>query len=219
MNDQPNETVKAACSQCNSSTQHEVLRAQTETGSTENVGWYRVEHQIIQCMGCRNICFRQSTRTSEDIGLDGQPEEYVVIYPDPAKRQAAVDVWMLPDNVRALYQETLACMNSDAKTLAAAGLRAVVEATCIDQGCATGNLKSKIDGLVTNGVFLRRDADYLHQHRFLGNEAVHELTAPPAGEFEIALKILEHLLTTIYIVPGLDKKLRKLRTDRGAQVQ
>jgi hypothetical protein len=39
------------------------------------------------------------------------------------------------------------------------------------------------------------------------------------GEFEIALKILEHLLTTIYIVPGLDKKLRKLRTDRGAKVQ
>ena len=110
-------------------------------------------------------------------------------------------------------------MNSNAGTLAAAGLRAVVEATCIDQGCTTGDLKSKIDGLVTKGVFLKRDADYLHQHRFLGNEAVHELTAPPPDEFEIALQILEHLLTTIYVVRGLDKKLRKLRKGRGAKVQ
>ena len=219
MSDQSKETVKAACSQCKSPTQHEVLRAQTETGSTENVSWYRVEHQIIQCMGCRNICFRQSTRTSEDTDLHGQPEEYVAIYPDPAKRQASIEGWMLPDNVRALYRETLACLNSDAMALAAAGLRAVAEATCSDQGCTAGNLKSKIDGLVTNEIFLRREADYLHQHRFLGNEAVHELTAPPKDEFEIALKILEHLLTTIYVLPGLDKKLRKLRTDRGAQVR
>ncbi len=57
---------------------------------------------------------------------------------------------------------------------------------------ASGDLKSKINGLVANGTFLRRDADYLHPHRFLGNEAVHELTAPPIDEFEIALKILEH---------------------------
>ena len=219
MSDQTRKTVKAVCSQCKSPTQHEVLRSQTETGSTEDVSWYSVEHQIVQCMGCRNICFRKSTRTSEGTDLNGQPEEYVEILPDPAQRKAAVDVWMLPDNVRTLYQETLACLNSDAKTLAAAGVRAVVEATCIDQGCTTCNLKSKIDGLVANGTFLRRDADYLHQHRFLGNEAVHELTAPPIEELEIALKILEHLLTTIYILPGLDKKLRKLRTTRGAQVQ
>jgi hypothetical protein len=115
------------------------------------VGWYSVEHQIIQCMGCRNICFRKYPH-SEDVDLDGQPEEYILIYPDPTKRQAALDVWMLPDNVRALYQETLACLNSEAQILAAAGLRAVVEATCIDQGCTAGNLKSKIDGLVTNGL-------------------------------------------------------------------
>jgi hypothetical protein len=163
--------------------------------------------------------FQEVNPHSEDVDLDGQPEEYILIYPDPTKRQAALDVWMLPDNVRALYQETLACLNSEAQILAAAGLRAVVEATCIDQGCTAGNLKSKIDGLVTNGVFLGRNADYLHQHRFLGNEAVHEFTAPPMGEFEIALKILEHLLTTIYVVPGLDKQLRKLRTARGAQVR
>lgn len=219
MSDQSRKSVEAVCSQCKSLTQHEIVRSQTETGSTEDVSWYSVEHQIIRCMGCRNICFMRSTRSSENTDLHGQPEKLVEIYPDPAQWQPAVEIWMLPDNVRTLYQETLSCLNSDAKTLAAAGLRAVVEATCIEQRCTTGNLKSKIDGLVANGTFLQRDADYLHQHRLLGNEAVHELTAPPIDEFEIALKILEHLLTTIYIVPRLGARLRKLRNARGAQVQ
>lgn len=110
-------------------------------------------------------------------------------------------------------------MNANARTLAAAGLRAVAEAICIEQGCVTGSLKQKIDALVTNGTLSRRDADYLHQHRFLGNEAVHQLSAPPEDEFGIALKILEHLLETIYIVPHLGSRLRKMRSSRGAQVQ
>jgi hypothetical protein len=218
MSDRSEKEVTAPCSRCKPPTQHEVLRSQTETGSTEDVSWYSIAHQIIQCMGCRNICFRSSTRSSEDTDRNGNPEEYVDIYPDPAKRQPMIDIWMLPDNVRVLYGETLACLDSDAKTLAAAGLRAVVEATCIDQGATTGDLKGKIDLLVTNGILLRRDADYLHQHRLLGNQAVHELTAPPVDEFEIALQILEHLLRTIYVVPRMNKKLRELRTDRGARV-
>ena len=89
-------TLEAFCSRCKSPTQHQVLRSQKETGSTEDVSWYAVEHQIIQCMGCQNICFRQSTRSSEDTDVDGQPEEYVVIYPVPAKREAQVDLWKLP---------------------------------------------------------------------------------------------------------------------------
>jgi hypothetical protein len=212
-------TVKADCKQCKSPTQHEVLRGQTETGSTEHVSWYRVEYQIVRCMGCQNICFRESVRTSEDTDKDGVPVEYVHIYPNPTERRPAVETWVLPERVRILYQETLSCFHSEAKTLAAAGLRAVVEATCIDQGCINGDLKTKIGELVTKGVFLKRDADYLHQHRFLGNEAVHELAAPPEGEFEIALQILEHLLTTIYVMPRLDEKLRKLRSLRGAKVK
>ena len=126
---------------------------------------------------------------------------------------------MLPEKARMFYEETLTCLNSGAGTLAAAGLRGVAEATCIDQGCTTGNLKNKIDGLVTNGTLLRRDADYLHQHRFLGNEAVHELAAPPPEEFEIALKILDHLRSTIYVVPKMNRKLQRLRTDRDVQAQ
>jgi hypothetical protein len=102
-------------------------------------------------------------------------------------------------------------------TLAGAGLRSVVEATCIHQECKSNTLGKKIDELVSKGVLLKRDADYFHQHRLLGNEAVHEMEAPRREEFVVALQMLEHLLTTIYLMPDMSKKLRELRTGRGAK--
>jgi hypothetical protein len=193
------------------------LSEEPERGSNDYIDWC-TDRQIVQCMGCQNICFRESHTNSDDSDFDGESIETITIYPNPKERQPTIDFWKLPENVRRLYHETLVASNNSAMTLASAGLRSVVEAACIDQGCKRSVLQNMIDELVTKGIFLKRDADYLHQHRFLGNEAVHEMEAPPKEEFEIALKILEHLLRTLYILPELDSELRKLRIKRGAQV-
>lgn len=165
------------------------------------------------------MCFREAAVSSEDTEADGNPTEYVTIYPNPAKRTANIDIWKLPAKVRALYEETLIAVDAGAPVLSAAGLRSVVEAACLDQGCKGHSLVLQINDLVQKGIFLRRDADYLHQHRFLGNEAVHEMQAPPIEEFAIALKILEHLLTALYVMPDLDQQLKNMRAARGAKVQ
>ena len=211
--------VNVDCVRCKLSTQHEVLQAHEETGCTKDDIFYTEEFQIIRCMGCQNICFKKSEWNSEDYDLNDGSIEHIHVYPKPGERKPSVDQWMLPDHVRILYDETLICSNAQAPILAAAGLRSVVEATCIDQGCNAHNLMDKIDELVTKGVLLKREADCFHQHRFLGNEAVHEMEVPPKKEFEIALEILEHLLTTIYILPHRNKTLQKLRAARGAKVQ
>jgi hypothetical protein len=80
------------------------------------------------------------------------------------------------------------------------------------------NLKEKIDALAQNGKLTAEAASYLHQHRYLGNEAVHDMAAPPKEEFEIALEILEHLLSSLYEIPKRMDRYVKLRTDRGASV-
>jgi hypothetical protein len=184
-----NKTVEAKCKKCGRETQHDVLKSKEVRGSTPSVDWYSIDYQIVRCKGCENVCFRESLRHSEDTDEDGQPIESVTIHPDPEEREPQFDKWALPELVGGLYAETLTCFNASAMTLAAAGLRSVVEATCKEQGCTGSNLKAKIDDLVTRGVFLQRDSDYLHQHRFLGNEAVHDMEEPPKEEFEIALGV------------------------------
>lgn len=165
-------------------------------------------------MGCQHTCFRRSDFCSEYTDNEGQPTEDVTIFPVPYFRQPAVDPLTLPAAVSRVYQETFLAFGVGADALAAAGLRTVVEAICKDQKCQGDNLQKSIEKLVTKGVLLKRDADYLHQHRFLGNEAVHEMRPPPKNEFMMALQILEHLLTTIYVMPNLDANLRRLRDAR-----
>jgi hypothetical protein len=210
-------TLQVNCAKCKSPTPHEILRSQSETGSTEHIDWYRLELQIIRCKRCQNIYFKQSAWNSSETP-DGPPEEVVPVRPPPNERRPSVDEWELPERVRTLYKETLSGFNAMAMTLSAAGLRSVVEAACLDQGCTDLTFELKIQALVAKGVFLKRDADYLHKHRFLGNDAVPGMDTPPKEEFEIALQILEHLLTTLYVLPHLDMKLRRLRVVRGANV-
>jgi hypothetical protein len=216
-------TLEVNCYKCKSHTQHEILRSQSETGSTEHVEWYRLELQIIRCKRCQNIYFKQSAWSSGDLPAGGAPPGDLPDDKPPVRsvavgRLPTVDEWELPDRVRALYKETLSGFNAMAMTLSAAGLRSVVEAACLDQGCTDLTLELKIQALVSKGVFLKRDADYLHKHHFLGDEAVPGMDTPPREEFEIALQVLEHLLTTLYVLPHLDMKLRRLRVNRGPQV-
>jgi hypothetical protein len=216
-------TLQVNCHRCKSHTHHEILRSQSETGSTEHIEWYRLELQIIRCKRCQNIYFKQSAWNSGDTHPSGAsagdpPEEDRTARPISNERRASVDEWELPDRVRTLYRETLSGFNAMAMTLSATGLRSVVEAACLDQGCTDLTLELKIEALVAKGVFLKRDADYLRKHRFLGNEAVAGMDTPPREEFEIALQILEHLLTTLYVLPHLDLKLRRLRVGRGPKV-
>lgn len=195
------------CRACGRRTDHAVLRKVRLEDESEEQLW-----EIVRCKGCKNIAFRQGLAWPNEFNQEtGEYYWRWTVYPDPEFREEFVDKGELPEPVRRLYSETLIAFNHRAMTLAAAGLRAVVEATCRDQGCVKGTLEDKIEELVAKGVFLKRDADCLHQHRLLGNKAVHEMEAPSEEEFELALRILEHLLTTVYILPLLDQSLHKLR--------
>jgi len=201
------QTLQENCYQCKSPTLHEVVRSQSGADTPEHIDWYKLGLLIIRCKRCQAICVKRSAWNSGEI------------YPEGAVgRQPTVDEWELPDRVRVLYKETLSGFNAMAMTLSATGLRSVVEAACLDQGCTDQTLEMKIQTLVTKGVFLKRDADYLRKHRFLANEAVAGMDTPPKEEFEIALQVLEHLLTTLYVLPHLDLRLRRLRVGRGPRV-
>jgi hypothetical protein len=125
--------------------------------------------------------------------------------------------YSFPKAVRRLYLETLKAFSNEAPTLAAVGIRSVVEATCLDQGIKKGNLERKIDALVIAGVLTPAQADLLHLHRYLGNLAVHESELPAAEELEAALEIIEILLTTVYILPKTAVKMKRSQAEAASK--
>lgn len=79
------------------------------------------------------------------------------------------------------------------------------------------NLEGKISGLCESGVLTKAHAAFLHQHSFLGNEALHELRQPSSDELALAIEILEHTLEALYKLPGMTEELRKSTARRKAK--
>ncbi|MDH4158130.1 MAG: DUF4145 domain-containing protein [candidate division Zixibacteria bacterium] len=115
---------------------------------------------------------------------------------------------MLPGKAKRLYLEILKALNHGAALLAALGIRALIEAICIDFECTGRNLESRIETLVSKGHLAQKHAKFLHALRFMGNEAAHEINTPSPTELTSALDIVESLMQTIYTLDELASHLK-----------
>ena len=75
-------------------------------------------------------------------------------------------------------------------------------------------LEGKISGLGEKGILTKKNAVFLNEHRFLGNEAVHELNQPSTEELALAIEIMEHTLDALYEMPDRADELRRIKARR-----
>jgi hypothetical protein len=75
----------------------------------------------------------------------------------------------------------------------------------------TDSLDGKIEGLAEKGLLTSGQARRFHEHRFIGNKALHELEVPSREMLEIALKQLEHLMADLYSMPAHTARLQNVR--------
>lgn len=231
-------TLNVLCIECNRPTKHRVAASLDRDGTEYNKreGWsieWIDNYQVIQCLGCETVTFRHLHWFSEDwepdSDEDGSTER---LYPkreaNSLKGQALLNV---PTNLRRIYGEVIDCFNNDGPTLCAAGLRAMVEGICADQGIVDGpvtvpakgggtrvirkvNLEGKIAGLHEKGLLTQAGAQTLHEHRYLGNEAVHQLARPSPEELALAIEIVEHTLNQMYEIPQKALDLKRTTAKR-----
>ncbi|MFY2562219.1 DUF4145 domain-containing protein [Corallococcus terminator] len=216
-----NETVKVVCVACGGKGRnHKVLREHINTWE-DLFMWGGEKYQIVQCLGCDAVRFRAASWDSEN--LDPNEEEHgasIKVYPEFAanSREAVIaDSAGLPLEVYRIYKETVLALNAGTLILAGAGLRAIVEAICLNASAPGGNLQQKINGLVSQNLLAQPQADLLHEERYLGNAAIHEVEPPSRKDVEDGLAIVETLLNTIYIAPASAARLREGRIKKQTQ--
>lgn len=167
-------------------------------------------YQIIKCAGCDYVSFRimQIDLQNEHYDFNGDlyyPKN-VTNYPVPLKGHKEFQ-WFelaeLPIIVKSIYQNTLKSYANDSKILTGIGLRTCIEAVCNDKGIEGESLESRINKLKTSGFISISDTNHLHGIRFMGNDSAHDIKQPNDRELEIALRIVEHLLSSIYILPKI----------------
>ncbi len=210
------------CVKCTGETEHHVLLSFDVSGS-ETVGQELEDHygytlswntsyQIIRCGGCKSISYRNDAWFSEDEG--GSTES---LYPVRSQgKLVAKDYHNAPTTLRRIYRETIDAFNGECLTLCAGGLRAIVEGICADKKIKKGpiqfekdgqtitqqskSLDGKISGLREQGYLTKAKAESLHAHRYLGNEALHDLEMPSVDELRLAIEIIEHVLEELYTI-------------------
>ena len=223
-NDSKDKILTIHCIECKRPTRHRVMVSLDKTGTAyDNVeGWsvdWSDRYQVLECQGCETISFRHQSWFSEaqDYDDDGTIERLYpirnkeAINPRPFKN--------VPSNLRRIYNELIDCFNNDSPTLCAAGLRALVEGVCAEQGILDGpvevlakgggahqtirksTLEGRIAGLQEKALLTQSSAQTLHEHRYLGNSAVHELVRPSSDELKLAIEIIEHVLEQLYELP------------------
>jgi hypothetical protein len=179
-------------------------------------------------MGCETIRYHRFSIGQNRDPYTNQPEPYDVhVYPDDdlnTEKRAVTDFGeevmaktgkpLVPENVWKMYRETNDALNAKARTLAGGGLRATVEAICLDRGITQGSLQNKIDELATRNLLTTSQAELLHEERYIGNAALHEMSTPSSQDIEDGLTIVEGLINTIYILPAQAEKLRKRRQSK-----
>ncbi|NPC78698.1 DUF4145 domain-containing protein [Pyxidicoccus fallax] len=167
-----------------------------------------IYYQIIRCLGCETIAFRQH---SEDYVTPGyvddegniHPSTTTNVYPRLLKNRLKPHLYWphpIPEIVRDIYNETINATKENALTLAGIGFRAIIEAICNDQKIHGKDLQRKINALAQKGMISKLEEKRLHAIRFLGNDAAHDIKRPSLASIQVVLKIVEHLIENIYIL-------------------
>lgn len=205
---------KVACRHCDFVTNHKVLTSVEYHWSEDEVGIQGMDrYETVECLGCNAISFRLISSNSEDIEADDEGNAFYpqkeTLYPNRiAGRKQTENIYLLPQNVLRIYQETHGALCSRFNILTGVGIRTLVESVCKEKNATGGNLEGKIDDLVDKGILSRNNADILHKTRLLGNRSAHEIIEPKAEELDIAMDIVENLLENVYIIPERAKRLK-----------
>ncbi len=196
------EKIKNYCNECHHETWHNVLFVKSVSDRFEDISWSK-EYSVLQCAGCDTICYRTDSSDSESYDIDEYgnwiPDVRIENFPYSLEGIGNIEnIYEVPQKIKSVYSETLKAVSDGCFTLAGIGLRATVEAICEQESIYGNNLNTKIKRLLANGVISKDEAGKLHAIRFIGNDAVHDIKAPFKNQVIIALKIIEHLISSRY---------------------
>lgn len=175
--------------------------------------------QIIECLGCNLKSFRQMRWFSEwqDFDNPGIEEK---IFPPPEKNTRCVKEYLeMPFLIEEMYSQSIKAFNQSLWILCAVGIRSMVEGVCKQKGITDGiknstgkkrqekskgqkSLYEKIEKIYEIGIITGQQKVSLHELRYLGNAAIHELENPSIEDLDIGLDIIENMLQNIYDIPS-----------------
>ena len=224
-----NKVISIHCNKCNHQAKHSVILEHSERETSQELHgtmlldfWADQYVQILKCGSCGEYTLRKYDISSEDI--PDSVECNIIILPkrgnpDIKSSEAFQGV---PIHILEIYKETVDAFINETNLLCAGGIRAILEAVCIDKNIKDGlvgekrtkSLQGRIYGLNEKGLITMNHSNILVHHQYLGNKALHELEKPSSDELKIAIEIIAHTLSSIYELNSKGQELKNKKEER-----
>jgi Domain of unknown function (DUF4145) len=218
--------VKAHCDGCSGERNHHVVHAYEEKWSDEVADDTFVSgsdhYELLKCAGCNSIRLRHTNWFSENAGDEGRAIPAVTYYPPASVRRkpswlGGVDlsggsnvhlIWM-PDFVSRLLGEVYVALQNDCCSLAAMGIRALLEQVMIDHVKDQGTFGRNLSAFERAGHIGSAQKETIETTLEVGHASIHRNFIPTHKDMMQVLDIAENVVQSIYVSGEQAKDLKK----------
>lgn len=209
------------CPQCGPRRRAEVVAFFSVTHQDETSPVYEiVNYKTLRCCGCEAIHIRRDSYFSEDEDHEQDPVtgEWTTVlrptstyWPPPERRRKPSWILQVQDDViHRLLGEVYGALNNDLRTLAAMGVRALLDRTFELAGAEpAAGFEEKLKWLTAEGVISTRDKETLTVMTDAGSAASHRGWQPDPEALDTILDTAEAVLHRVVVMPDHAQRLRQ----------
>lgn len=199
---------KAHCNRCAGLTNHDVLnsvkKVEDDTvvdhGHEFHIGWGD-HYFFLQCRGCESVTTLHESWFSEVCDYDGNPIIEKAYYPPAISRP--VPKWLRDihsSEIQSLMQQIYRAFHNDSLSLAAMGVRAVIEAIMIEKVGDQNSFHANLKEFESKGFISKIQRTTLDTALDLGHATIHRAFSPDTKQIGLAMDILENLVHVLYFL-------------------
>lgn len=200
------EVIKERCNSCGPSVNHTVLdiRKRHDSELIEDhfeISWGDI-YTILKCNGCDAVKIKHDDWFSEDTGPMGQPNLNTRYYPPSIFRKPPDWLRELDSewHITKLFKEVYSSLQNDCPSLAAMGLRAILEAVMIDKVKDQGGFHANLKAFESAGFISRLQLEILEKALEVGHASIHRGLIPKNDQVIFSLDLAETLVHHLYLL-------------------
>jgi len=197
--------VREHCNECGGERKHTILNRHVVTSDIATTdSRYTVtetnEYSMLKCGGCESVQLKHRHHFSED---DESSYRY---YPGHMPRRLPEWIWQCVPRagsemvyIGKLLREIYAAISVDACTVAAMGVRALIEFVMVSKVNDQGTFAKNLDAFAAKGFVSAHERARLDRILDLGSAAIHRAFVPTPRVTLTLLEIAEHIIAAIYL--------------------
>jgi hypothetical protein len=218
--------VKAHCNLCAGERNHLIVHLH-KTGWSEEIAddariYGEDRYELLQCAGCESVTLRHTSFHSEIRDDDGEVAPTITYYPPPTFRRPpkwlhgavisdgdSISIVWLPGFVTRLMREVYTALHGECLSLAAMGVRALLETIMIERVGDRGSFGKNLGAFQADGHISPIQRTVLETTLELGHASIHRGYVPSRGDITLVLDITENLVEMLYVSNKQADVLRK----------